>query len=111
MVYVLSCLFSMNKKQQCFCETKKKVPAMKAQLSSEDNYGTRRALGQKYRNFTPGADKVKEKLYYDHVGIKTCVDGDTHVRTEEKAIKARKVFNMITGVRIKKGALALPRVI
>ena len=43
-----------------------------------------RMVGQGNRNFTLGRDRVHERLYYDHVGIKTCVLGDTHVRTEEK---------------------------
>ena len=54
-----------------------------------------------------GPDKVKEKLFYDHVGIKTCVLGDKHIRTEEKIIKARKVLNMSSALGIKRGGLNL----
>ena len=41
------------------------------------------------------------------MGIKTCVDGDSHIRTEEKAIKACKVFNMITGIGITRGGISV----
>ena len=43
-----------------------------------------RRIGSNARMFKLGKDRVKERLYYDHVGIKTCVKGDTYVRTEEK---------------------------
>ena len=44
-------------------------------------------------------------LYYDHVGVKTCVLGDSHTRTEEKVMKARKVLNMSSSLGLKKGGL------
>ena len=64
-------------------------------------------IGSTYRMFSLGGIRVKEKLFYDHVGIKTCVKGDTHVRTEEKVTKARKVLNMTTNIGIRKGGLNL----
>ena len=64
-----------------------------------------RKLGIANRAFTLGPDKVEEKLYYDHVGIKICVLGDSHVRTEEKISKARKVLNMSSSLGIKRGGL------
>ena len=60
-------------------------------------------IGSTHRMFSLGGVRVKEKLFYDHVGIKTCVKGDTHVRTEEKVTKARKVLNMTTNIGIRKG--------
>ena len=66
-----------------------------------------RRIGSENRIFRLGPERVKERLYYDHVGIKTCVIGDTHVRTEEKITKARKVLNMATSMGIKKGGLNL----
>ena len=66
-----------------------------------------RKIGTKNRIFKLGPDRVKERLYYDHVGVKTCVLGDTHVRTEEKITKTRKVLNMATSFGIKKGGLNL----
>ena len=66
-----------------------------------------RKIGAENRMFSLGGKRVKERLYYDHVGAKTCVDGDTHVRTSEKVIKARKALNMSTNLGIRKGGLNL----
>ena len=66
-----------------------------------------RRIGSANRVFSLGPERVKERLYYDHVGVKTCVQGDTHVRTEEKVAKARKVLNMASTLGIKKGGLSL----
>ena len=60
-----------------------------------------------YRKFKLGKGKVSEKLHYDHVGIKSCVMGDTHFRTAEKIEKAKKVLNMSTNMGIIKGGLNL----
>ena len=57
--------------------------------------------------FSLGGKRVKERLHYDHVGVKTCVEGDTHTRTDEKVSKARWVLNMSTNVGIIKGGLNL----
>ena len=46
-----------------------------------------RKVGCTDRMFSLGGKRVKERIYYDHVGIKTCVQGDTHVKTEEKGTK------------------------
>ena len=64
-----------------------------------------RRIGMENRMFKLGPERVKERLFYDHVGVKTCVKGDTHVRTEEKVSKARKVLNMSTAIGIKKGGI------
>ena len=61
--------------------------------------------GKENRMFLLGNDKVKESLHYDHVGIKTCVNYDTHIRTEEKIKKARTTLNMATCMGIKRGGL------
>ena len=66
-----------------------------------------RRIGAENRMFSLGGKRVKERLYYDHVGVKTCVDGDTHVRTAEKVIKARKALNFSTNLGIRKGGLNL----
>ena len=64
-------------------------------------------IGAENRVFKMGTSRVKERLTYDHVGVKTCALGDTHVRTEEKVTKARKVLNMSTSMGIKRGGLNL----
>ena len=66
-----------------------------------------RQIGCANRTFSLGTDRVKEKLYYDHVGVKTCVQGDFHVRTEEKIMKARKALNMSSSIGLKRGGLNL----
>ena len=63
------------------------------------------AIGSEHRMFSLGEKRVKETGYYDHVGIKACLKGDTHIRTEEKVKKARKVLNMATCMGIKRGGL------
>ena len=45
-------------------------------------------IGHENRVFKLGNQKVKEKGYYDHVGIKVCMKGDFFVRTEERVKKA-----------------------
>ena len=62
-------------------------------------------IGSDARVFKLGKERVKERLYYDHVGIKTCVKGDTHIRTEEKVAKARKCLNMSTAIGVRKGGI------
>ena len=73
-----------------------------------------RKIGSKDRMFSlggggggGGGSRVTERLYYDHVGIKTCVKGDNFVRTEEKTVKARRVLNMSTNMGFRKGGLNL----
>ena len=64
-----------------------------------------RRVGSSARVFKLAPERVKESLYYDHVGVKTCVKGDTFVRTEEKVSKARKCLNMSTSIGIKRGGI------
>ena len=61
--------------------------------------------GAENRMFKLGNDRVKEAKYYDHVGIKICLKGDSYVRTEEKVKKARTCLNMATCMGIRKGGL------
>ena len=63
------------------------------------------AIGSANRMFKLGKDKVKETPYYDHVGIKVCLKGDFHVRTEEKVKKARTALNMATCIGIRRKGL------
>ena len=66
-----------------------------------------RQIGSANRVFSLGPEKVSERLYYDHVGVKTCVQGDFHVRTEEKVMKARRVLNMSSSLGMRRGGLNL----
>ena len=64
-------------------------------------------VGSIDREFKLGSGKVLVKLHYDHVGIKSCVMGDTHIRTMEKIEKAKKIINMSTNMGIVRGGLNL----
>ena len=64
-------------------------------------------IGSQNRMFKLGCDRVKETLYYDHVGIKICLKGDFHVRTSEKVKKACTALNMATCMGVRKGGLNL----
>ena len=66
-----------------------------------------RRIGVENRMFSLGGNRVRERMYYDHVGVKSCVKGDGHVRTAEKISKARKVLNMNTNISIRRGGLNL----
>ena len=79
--------------------------AAKSAVLVYDETTAERRHGSSWRVFKLGHDRVKERLYYDHVGIKSCVKGDTSVRTEEKVSKARKCLNMSTSIGIRRGGV------
>ena len=56
----------------------------------------------KFRNFQLGTEKVKERIEYDHVGIKNCLFSDTTPRTEDRISRGRRAFNAIASIGIKK---------
>ena len=97
----------MSKVYQHGCDWRYSFNASKSAVLVFGESEKERRLGSKYRMFSLGGQRVRERLYYDHVGIKTCVKGDTHVRTEEKVKKARKVLNMSTNMGIRRGGLNL----
>ena len=66
-----------------------------------------RKRNSKYRHHRLGSAEVKEREYYDHVGIKACVKRDYHHRTEEKISKGRKALNAATSLGIKKGGVSM----
>ena len=47
----------------------------------------------KFRTFRLGKEAVKEKLTYDHVGVKMRIFQDNTTRVEEKISKGRKTLN------------------
>ena len=49
----------------------------------------------KFRNFSLGGKKVKERIEYDHVGVKNCLFGNSTPRSEDKISKGRRAFNSI----------------
>ena len=61
----------------------------------------------KFRNFQLGKDKVKEKIEYDHVGVKNCLFSNFTPRTEDRIIRGRRAFNSITSIGIKSKGLCM----
>ena len=61
----------------------------------------------KDRVFLLGKEKVKEKIEYDHVGIKACIFAIDNERITEKISKGRRVLNATTGIGIRKNGLTL----
>ena len=55
----------------------------------------------KFRNFSLGNGKVKDRREYDHVGVKNCLFGNSMARTEDKISRGRRAFNTITSIGIK----------
>ena len=68
-------------------------------------YGeTRNELNKfkKFRYFILGKEKIKERVEYDHVGVKNCLFHNYKPRVEERISKGRKAFNSILNVGIRK---------
>ena len=58
-----------------------------------------------YRTFRLGRDAVKEKVIYDHVGVKMRISPDNVSRVEEKISKGRKTLNASSGLGLRKNGL------
>ena len=97
----------MEKVHQHGCDWRYSFNAGKSAVLIFGESSKDRKVGSENRMFNLGGKRVKEHLYYDHVGIKTCVKGDTHVRTEERVVKARKALNASTNAGIRRGRLNL----
>ena len=61
--------------------------------------------GSKFRNFSLGGEKVPERIEYDHVGIKNCLYSNNMPRTLDRISKARRAFNAVASLGIKKGGI------
>ena len=61
----------------------------------------------KFRNFKLDKDKVKEKVEYDHVGVKNCLFGNFTNRTEYRISRGRRAFNSVTSIGIKKKGVCM----
>ena len=59
------------------------------------------------REFQLGDAIVKERLKYDHVGVRTSVIVDDFSGVEERVAKARTTFNAATGLGIRKNGLTI----
>ena len=59
------------------------------------------------RYFRLGQDRVKERTWYDHVGIRNCIYPSDTSGVVERISKGRRAFNAITGIGIRRGGLTL----
>ena len=55
----------------------------------------------KDRSFLLGKKKVKEKVEYDHVGVKCCLFSNYLPRTEDRISRGRRAFHAISSIGIK----------
>ena len=60
---------------------------------------------QNERHHRIGNNKVHERESYDHVGVKSCINGAFSVRTIEKIKKERRAFYSVIGIGIKSRGL------
>ena len=61
----------------------------------------------KDRIFKLGTDRVKERCFYDHVGIRNTIFESDISGIEERISKGRRAFNAVTGIGIRKGGLTM----
>ena len=57
------------------------------------------------REYRIGHDKMYKKETYDHVGVKSCINGGFSTRALEKGKKGRRAFYSVLGLGIKKCGL------
>ena len=61
----------------------------------------------KHRMFKLGKERVHEKLEYDHVGVKACVNYSDNERVSEKIGKGRRALNATSGIGIRKSGITM----
>ena len=59
----------------------------------------------KYREFSLGPDKVKERKSYDHVGVRACIEHGNEDRVKDKISNGRRALNAAAGLGIRKRGL------
>ena len=59
------------------------------------------------RHFRLGGDRVKERLSYDHVGVTACLYDDDASGIVGRISKARRAFNAISGLGIRRNGLSM----
>ena len=59
------------------------------------------------RVFKLGPHRIKEKTEYEHVGVKACVYMQDECVIEDRLSKARKTFNALTGLGIRRNGLTI----
>ena len=61
----------------------------------------------KFRNFCLGGSQVKERVSYDHVGVKASIFPNSVERTEDKVSKGRKALNAMSSLGIKRNGISV----
>ena len=61
----------------------------------------------KDRVFKLGAERVLEKVEYEHLGVKTCIHDDNDSRIEDKISKGRKTLNAASGLGFRRDGLTM----
>ena len=59
------------------------------------------------RSFKLGPDRVKERLNYEHVGIRNCIFPDDTSGIEDRIAKGRRTFNSVSGIGIRRGGVSM----
>ena len=59
------------------------------------------------RIFKLGKERVKEKVNYDHVGVKVCLFKDDETRVKENICKGRRALNAAAGLGMRKNGLTI----
>ena len=60
-----------------------------------------------YRSFKLGPNNVKERINYDHVGIRNCIFPDDISGIVERVAKGRRAFNSVSCIGIRKGGISM----
>ena len=64
-------------------------------------------LNSASRCFKLGPDRVKERVNYEHVGIRNCIFSDDTSGIEDRIAKGRRTFNSISGIGIRRGGISM----
>ena len=63
------------------------------------------ARNSKYRQFSLGRERVKERVSYDHVGVRACIEHDNEDRVKDKISSGRRALNAASSLGIRKKGL------
>ena len=65
------------------------------------------ALNSPFRQFQLGENRVNERKFYDHVGIRNSIFDNDNSGIVERITKSRRVFNSIAGIGIREGGVTI----
>ena len=84
------------------CKWRYKFNAQKSAVMVHGESSNESKRNSALRQYRIGNDKVSERYNYDHVGVKSCLNGNFEARTCEKIKKGRRALNSVLSVGIKK---------